>query len=79
MYNGGGDVIRCSAEESRWYRYTLDVQRRSIVLHEMFNGGVEMVSGDAIVIHKMFNAGVEMVSLYMRCSTGKSRYSDIDI
>ncbi|GJX01404.1 hypothetical protein Tco_0185317 [Tanacetum coccineum] len=34
-------------EDSRCYRYTVDVQRMSqdaIVVHEMFNGGVEMLS-----------------------------------
>ncbi|GJZ76734.1 AP-2 complex subunit alpha-1-like protein [Tanacetum coccineum] len=39
--------MRCSTEKSRCYRYTLDGQRMSrdaIVVHEMFNGGVEMLS-----------------------------------
>ncbi|GJR20916.1 tyrosine--tRNA ligase 1, cytoplasmic-like protein isoform X1 [Tanacetum coccineum] len=39
--------MRCSTEESRCYCYTLYVQRRSqdaIVVHEMFNGRVEMLS-----------------------------------
>ncbi|GKA29126.1 RNA-directed DNA polymerase, eukaryota, reverse transcriptase zinc-binding domain protein [Tanacetum coccineum] len=55
---------RCHCDESRCYHYTLDVQQRSrdaIVVHEMFNGGVEMLSR------------VEMLSLYMRCSTDESR------
>ncbi|GKB04861.1 zinc finger, CCHC-type containing protein [Tanacetum coccineum] len=46
-------------QESRCYRYTLDVQR---------------MSRDAIVVHEMFNGGVEMLSLYMRCSTDESRW-----
>ncbi|GKB93676.1 augmin subunit 4 [Tanacetum coccineum] len=50
--------MRCSTDESRCYRYTLDVQR---------------MSRDAIVVHEMFNGGVEMLSLYMRCSTEESR------
>ncbi|GKE43332.1 hypothetical protein Tco_1470616, partial [Tanacetum coccineum] len=44
--------------ESRCYRYTLDVQRRS---------------QDVIVVHEMFNRRFEMLSLYMRCSTNESR------
>ncbi|GJY78617.1 hypothetical protein Tco_0484418 [Tanacetum coccineum] len=78
--------MRCSTEKSRCYRYTLDVQRMSrdaIVVHEMLDGGVEMLSlyircstiGDAIVIHWMFNGGVEILPLYMRCSTDESRWS----
>ncbi|GKE16524.1 hypothetical protein Tco_1424101, partial [Tanacetum coccineum] len=63
MFNGGVEMVslymRCSMEESRWYRYTRDVQRRS---------------RDGIVVHEMFNGGVEMVSLYMRCSTEESRW-----
>ncbi|GJR60535.1 regulator of MON1-CCZ1 complex isoform X1 [Tanacetum coccineum] len=50
--------IRCSTEESRCYRYTLDVQ---------------LMSRDAIVVHEMFNGRVEMLSLYIRCSTEESR------
>ncbi|GJY34342.1 hypothetical protein Tco_0418811 [Tanacetum coccineum] len=50
--------MRCSTDESRCYRYTLDVQR---------------MSQDAIVVHEMFNGGVEMLSLYIRCSTDESR------
>ncbi|GJS68865.1 hypothetical protein Tco_0683430 [Tanacetum coccineum] len=49
--------MRCSTEESRCYRCTLDVQRRS---------------GDAIVVHEMFNGGVEILSLYIRCLTVES-------
>ncbi|GJY28657.1 hypothetical protein Tco_0404424 [Tanacetum coccineum] len=81
MFNGGVEMVslymRCSTEELKCYRYTLDVQRMSrdaIVVHEMFNGGVEMLSSrDAIVIHETFNEGVEMLLLYMRCSTDESR------
>ncbi|GJU12598.1 hypothetical protein Tco_1134994 [Tanacetum coccineum] len=51
--------MRCKTDESRWYRCTLDVKHMSrdaivilyelqrlkiIVVHEMLNGGVEMVS-----------------------------------
>ncbi|GJY08313.1 hypothetical protein Tco_0375367 [Tanacetum coccineum] len=39
--------MRCSMDELRCYRYTLDVKQRSrdaIVVDEMFNGGVEMLS-----------------------------------
>ncbi|GKA27850.1 hypothetical protein Tco_0714018 [Tanacetum coccineum] len=56
--------MRCSTNESSYYRYTLDGQRMSqdaIVVREMFNGRVEMLSG------------VEMLSLYMICSTDVSR------
>ncbi|GJV27529.1 ATP synthase subunit beta [Tanacetum coccineum] len=49
--------IRWSTDESRCYRYTLDVQR---------------MSRDVIVVHEMFNGGVEMLSLYIRCSTDES-------
>ncbi|GJV49884.1 hypothetical protein Tco_1440096 [Tanacetum coccineum] len=90
MFNVGVEMlslfIGCSTDESRCYRYTLDVQRMSqdaIVVHEMFNGGVEMLSlyircstdesRYAIVVHEMFNGGVEMLSLYIRCSTDESR------
>ncbi|GJZ23567.1 RNA-directed DNA polymerase, eukaryota, reverse transcriptase zinc-binding domain protein [Tanacetum coccineum] len=93
MFNGGVEMlslyIRCSTDESRCYRSTLDVQQRSryaIVVHEMFNGGVKMLSlymryltnesrwsQDVIVVHAMLNKLVEMVSLYMRCSTEESR------
>ncbi|GJV53373.1 sister chromatid cohesion 1 protein 4-like protein [Tanacetum coccineum] len=58
-----------------------------IVIHEMYNGGVDMLSlymrcsteesgwsRDGIVVHEMFNGGVEMVSLYMRCSMEESRW-----
>ncbi|GJU68287.1 TRAF-like protein [Tanacetum coccineum] len=58
MFNGGVKILslymRCSMDESRCYCCTLDAQRRSqdaivisydgIVVHEMFNGGVEMLS-----------------------------------
>ncbi|GJT30646.1 hypothetical protein Tco_0910921 [Tanacetum coccineum] len=57
--------MRCSPKKSRCYRSSLDVQRRSgdaIVVHEMFNRGVEMLS-----------LGVEMLSLYIRCSTDRLR------
>ncbi|GJW59203.1 RNA-directed DNA polymerase, eukaryota, reverse transcriptase zinc-binding domain protein [Tanacetum coccineum] len=53
--------------------------RDDIIIHEMFNGGVDMVSlymrwsRDGIVVHEMFNGGVETLSLYMRCSTEESR------
>ncbi|GJT55949.1 hypothetical protein Tco_0991003 [Tanacetum coccineum] len=74
------------SRESRCNPCTLDVQQRSrdamvilvqrmsrdvIVVHEMINGGVEMLSRsrDAITVHEMFNGGVEMLSLYMRCLT----------
>nr|GEU99672.1 putative ribonuclease H-like domain-containing protein [Tanacetum cinerariifolium] len=43
--DGPNFKIRCSMEESRWYRYTLDVQRRSrcgIIMLEMFNERVDM-------------------------------------
>nr|GEU54218.1 ribonuclease H-like domain-containing protein [Tanacetum cinerariifolium] len=79
----------------RCYLYTLDIQQRSrdgIVVHEMFNGGVEMVSlymrcskeewrwsRDGIVVHEMLKKRVEMVSLYMRCLTEESRWSRDDI
>ncbi|GJZ85056.1 hypothetical protein Tco_0650395 [Tanacetum coccineum] len=63
MFNGGVEMLSlymiCSTDESRYYRYTLDVQRRS---------------RDAIVVHEMFNGGVEMLSLYMRCSMDELRY-----
>ncbi|GKE23515.1 hypothetical protein Tco_1435027, partial [Tanacetum coccineum] len=39
--------MRCSTEKSRCYGYTLDGQRRSrdvVVVYEMFNRGVEMIS-----------------------------------
>ncbi|GKE15605.1 hypothetical protein Tco_1423182 [Tanacetum coccineum] len=39
--------MRCSTEESRFYSYTLDVQlmsRDAIIVHEMFNGWVDMQS-----------------------------------
>ncbi|GKE30383.1 hypothetical protein Tco_1445767, partial [Tanacetum coccineum] len=95
MFNGGVEMLslymRCSTDESKWYRCTRDVQRRirdAIVLHEMFIRGVEMVSlyircsteelkwsRDGIVVHEMFNGGVEMLSLYMRCSTEESKWS----
>ncbi|GKC65936.1 hypothetical protein Tco_1098534 [Tanacetum coccineum] len=58
--------MRCSTDESRCYGYTLDGQRMSrdaIVVHEMFSGGVEMLSldvkrrsRDAIVVHEKFNS-----------------------
>ncbi|GJZ16597.1 hypothetical protein Tco_0552274 [Tanacetum coccineum] len=64
--------MRCSTDESRCYGYTLDGQRRSrdvVVVYEMFNGGVEMLSSrDVVVVYEMFNEGVEMISLYIRCS-----------
>ncbi|GJZ71622.1 hypothetical protein Tco_0635473 [Tanacetum coccineum] len=63
MFNGRVEMLslymRCSTEESRCYRYALDVQR---------------MSRDAIVVHDMFNRGIEMLSLHIRCSTDESRY-----
>ncbi|GJU46969.1 WD repeat-containing protein 43-like protein [Tanacetum coccineum] len=60
MFNGGVEMLslymRCSTDESRCYRYTLDVQRMSL---------------DAIVVHEMFNGGVEMLSLNMRSLISK--------
>ncbi|GKB76846.1 putative reverse transcriptase domain-containing protein [Tanacetum coccineum] len=56
-----------NSRESRWYGYTLDGQWRSrdaVVVYEMFNRGVEMLS-----LYIRF----EMLSLYMRCSTEESR------
>nr|GEZ72589.1 hypothetical protein [Tanacetum cinerariifolium] len=32
------------------------------------------MSRDSIVVYEMFNGGADMVSLYMRCSTKKSRW-----
>ncbi|GKB83572.1 actin-related protein 2/3 complex subunit 2B [Tanacetum coccineum] len=64
--DGQGIGVDDARYESRCYRYTLDVQRMSrdaIVVHEMFNGGVEMLS---------LYIRVEMLSLYMRCSTDES-------
>ncbi|GJS49617.1 hypothetical protein Tco_0599738 [Tanacetum coccineum] len=43
---------------SRWYRCTLDVQRRS---------------RDGVVVHYMFNGGVDILSLCIRCSTKELR------
>ncbi|GJZ33098.1 RNA-directed DNA polymerase, eukaryota, reverse transcriptase zinc-binding domain protein [Tanacetum coccineum] len=85
--------------EHRWQMYAFDIDvsvscnwlnfkrsRDAIIVHEMFNGGVEMLSlymrcstnesrwsQDVIVVHAMLNKLVEMVSLYMRCSTEESR------
>ncbi|GKA75899.1 hypothetical protein Tco_0782277 [Tanacetum coccineum] len=76
--------MRCSKEESRCYRYTLDVQRMSrdaIAVHDMdesrcyhYTLDVQRMNRYTIVVHEMFNGGVEMLSLYMRCSTDESRW-----
>ncbi|GJY05123.1 hypothetical protein Tco_0371063 [Tanacetum coccineum] len=93
LSGGGGDIrwrreqnIRCM-EESKilggvFYQRSRDV----IVVHEMFNGGVEMLSlymrcsmeesrcRDGIILYEMLNGGVDMISLYMRCKTDESRW-----
>ncbi|GJS75645.1 hypothetical protein Tco_0725526 [Tanacetum coccineum] len=78
MFNGRVEMLslymRCSTDESRCYGYTLDGQRMSrdaIVVHEMFSGGVEMLSldvkrrsRDAIVVHEKFNSWYHVISWY---------------
>ncbi|GJV38032.1 hypothetical protein Tco_1410509 [Tanacetum coccineum] len=88
FYGGGGGGFYGGGE---WHSgggvfFFFSRSQDGIVVHEMFDGGVEMVSlymrcsteasrwsRDGIVIHEMFNEGVEMVSLYIRCSTEESR------
>ncbi|GJX89625.1 hypothetical protein Tco_0341639 [Tanacetum coccineum] len=78
--------MRCSSDELRCYDYTLDGQWRNrdvIVVYEMFNGEVEMLSlyircstnesRCYRVVHEMFNGGVKMLWLYIGWSTEESR------